>query len=385
MQKCKRMVCAGLALLLIFCVAPLPAFAYGSDVAATEPETASATEPKAQDPAPYTYTVSEDGSITITVNGQKWVLNSEEKQESVTTGIVVTQGSCLNLRTGAGLQYDIIDHLSPGTEVTVVDTVGDWYKVTISEKTGYVHGDYLKVTESTTGGDGINSDLLELLLTLILQNGTTSGDTEDSQPTLTPEGNLSLVDDILQKKVFTTEDGELEEKQFVTLQSKNGNTFYLVIDRSGNTENVYFMNLVDEADLLALIEEDDSQNRVPVCSCAEKCAVGSINTTCEVCRSNMSECAGKVPVTEPEPTVEPTEPVVEPKSGSPMGVILLLALLGGGGYFAYIKFFKDKPSTRGNADLDDYDYGDEEDEDIPWESEDPEEPAAEEDSEDPAQ
>lgn len=380
MQKCKRMVCAGLALLLVFCIAPLPAFAYAKgETTATDPT--AATEPEVQAEKAYSYTVSEDGSITVTVDDEKWVFNTTE---TIMTGTVVTQGSCLNLRTGAGLQYDIIDHLSPGTEVTVVETVGDWYKVTVSGKTGYVHSDYLKVTESTTGDSGVNAELLELLLTLILSNGTTSSGAEESQPTLTPEGNLSLVDDILQKKVFTTEEGELEEKQFVTLQSKNGNTFYLVIDRSGNTENVYFMNLVDEADLLALIEDDDSQSKAPVCSCSEKCAVGSINTTCEVCRSNMTECVGRVPVTEPEPTVEPTEPLEEPKSSNPMGVILLLALLGGGGYFAYIKFFKDKPSTKGNADLDDYDYGDEDEEDIPWERED-DEAVAGEDSEDAAQ
>ncbi len=50
-------------------------------------------------------------------------------------------------------------------------------------------------------------------------------------------------------------------KQFVTLVSKNGNYFYLVIDRAGDKENVYFLNLVDEADLLALIQEETPQNR----------------------------------------------------------------------------------------------------------------------------
>ena len=64
---------------------------------------------------------------------------------------------------------------------------------------------------------------------------------------LTPDGNLTLVDDIMVE--------ESKDKQFVTLQSKNGNYFYLVIDRSGDKENVYFLNLVDEADLMALIVE----------------------------------------------------------------------------------------------------------------------------------
>ena len=64
---------------------------------------------------------------------------------------------------------------------------------------------------------------------------------------LTPDGNLTLVDDISEEQA--------EDKQFVTLVSKNGNYFYLVIDRAGDKENVYFLNLVDEADLLALLRE----------------------------------------------------------------------------------------------------------------------------------
>ena len=70
-----------------------------------------------------------------------------------------------------------------------------------------------------------------------------------SNPTaLTPDGNLTLVDDV--------SGDQAEDKQFVTVISKNGNYFYLVIDRAGDRQNVYFLNLVDEEDLLALIEED---------------------------------------------------------------------------------------------------------------------------------
>lgn len=70
----------------------------------------------------------------------------------------------------------------------------------------------------------------------------------ESTPFSTP-GNGELVDDV--------EDGGMS-KQFLTVQTKNGNTFYIVVDRSGSTENVYMLSLVDENDLAEFIETADS-------------------------------------------------------------------------------------------------------------------------------
>ena len=44
---------------------------------------------------------------------------------------------------------------------------------------------------------------------------------------------------------------------------------------------------------------------------------------------------------------------------NPAALILLLALRGGGGVFAYVKLVKNNPKTKGNDSLDDYDYGEE--------------------------
>ena len=77
---------------------------------------------------------------------------------------------------------------------------------------------------------------------------------------LTPVGNLTLIDDILQDEntaSVESVENEQKSKQFITVQSKNGNYFYIIIDRSGDTENVYFLNLVDEAYLFALLETDE--------------------------------------------------------------------------------------------------------------------------------
>ena len=75
--------------------------------------------------------------------------------------------------------------------------------------------------------------------------------TDETSGALTPKGNLTLVDD------YHTNYSDGSGQQFITLVSKSGATFYLVIDRnSKGAQTVHFMNLVDEADLLALMEEE---------------------------------------------------------------------------------------------------------------------------------
>ena len=143
----------------------------------------------------------------------------------------------------------------------------------------------------------------------------------------------------------------------------------IYVGNKGN-ENVHFLNLVDEADLLALTK--DGESIIPACACTDKCAVGKINTGCKVCRTNMSECAGKE-VTEPTPQpAEPAETAPEKSAnGAGLVVVVLLLLLGGGGALYWFKLRKPKADTRGADDLDDYDYGeDEEEEDYEFEAED---------------
>ena len=347
-------------MLVVLCMTSfsVTAFASGGE-AITEPETETttgtdtpSTDETAEDAEeiPYSYTINEDGSVVITLNGAV-------TEEAKTIGTVVTNGGRLNLRTGAGMSYEIIDQLRCGEEVIVIGCEGDWYEVIVPEKTGYVHSDYLEIMEKAEQ----NSEIDSALLSMIMQFMMSGFDGKDADNSFTPTGNMTLIDDFFQIEAEATENSPQRDKQFITLESKNGNIFYLVIDRNGDQENVYFMNLVDEADLMALIEENENGTQAPVCSCTDKCAVGAIKTDCEICRTNMSECVGKEPVVETEPTESIEDEPAEEPSVNFMPVLILLIAGAGGGAFYWFKIRKPKDKTAGNSDLDDYDFGQDDD------------------------
>ena len=168
---------------------------------------------------------------------------------------------------------------------------------------------------------------------------------EPETPPLTPKGNATLVDDFG------------GNKQLITVTTKGGNYFYILIDRAAEEEQtVHFLNQVDEADLLALMEDGSTEAAPPaVCSCTEKCEAGKVNVSCPVCKDNMTACSGKE--AEPE-TEEPPELPKEKGNAGGLVLFLVVALLGGGGAFYYFKFMKPKQNVKGGTDLEDFDFDD---------------------------
>ena len=192
-------------------------------------------------------------------------------------------------------------------------------------------------------------------VTAFAQTPEGQDDTDDSgvvyeepqkEEPLTPDGNATLVDDFG------------GNKQLITVTTKNGNYFYILIDRDDEGENtVHFLNQVDEADLMALMEDGSTETAAPpaVCSCTEKCEAGKVNVSCPVCKDNMTACSGKE--AEPE-TEEPTEQPKEKGNAGGLLLFLVVALLGGGGALYYFKFMKPKQNVKGGTDLEDFDFDD---------------------------
>ena len=182
--------------------------------------------------------------------------------------------------------------------------------------------------------------------------------TDETSGALTPEGNLTLVDD------YHTNYSDGSGQQFITLVSKSGATFYLVIDRNAKgQQTVHFMNLVDESDLLALMEEEDADAYT-----AEKEAA----VQAELDRLKAEEEAKKA--AEEAATAEPPkENKVTKYAGAFLGVVAMIALATGGVFYFYRQQMQKKKAEKEALDPDaDYteDKGDFE---IPTEDE-PEEP-----------
>ena len=161
--------------------------------------------------------------------------------------------------------------------------------------------------------------------------------TDETSGALTPEGNLTLVDD------YHTNYSDGSGQQFITLVSKSGATFYLVIDRNAKgQQTVHFMNLVDEADLLALMEEEDADAYT-----AEKEAAAQAEQDKLKAEEEAKKAAEEAATAEP-----PKENKVTKYAGAFLGVVAMIALATGGGFYFYRQQMQKKKAEKEALDPD---------------------------------
>ena len=163
--------------------------------------------------------------------------------------------------------------------------------------------------------------------------------TDESSGALTPEGNLTLVDD------YHTNYSDGSGQQFITLVSKSGNTFYLVIDRNDKGENtVHFMNLVDEADLLSLMEDEDADAYT-----AEKETAAQAEQERKQAEEDAKKAAEEA---EASGTEQTGGNKVTKYAATFLGVLALVGLAAGGGIYTFMKQKQKKQAEKEALDPD---------------------------------
>ena len=163
---------------------------------------------------------------------------------------------------------------------------------------------------------------------------------EDNR-TLTPKGNAQLVDDV----------SDNENLQFITVTARDGNVFYFVIDKGAQSENVYFLNTVDESDLEALVEKSDKKPT----------ATAKPEQTENTAETDLTENDTKDKKDKTEKSEQSEQK--QQKNNSGLFIILALAAAAGiGGY--YYKVILPKKKLEQADDLDDFDFEDEDTETV---------------------
>ena len=163
--------------------------------------------------------------------------------------------------------------------------------------------------------------------------------TDEENGALTPEGNLTLVDD------YHTSYSDGSGQQFITLVSKSGNTFYLVIDRNAKGENtVHFMNLVDEADLLSLMEEEDTDAYT-----TEKEAAAQAEQERKQAEEEAKKAAEEAAASGAE---QPKENKITKYAAAFLSVLALVGLTAGGGIYTFMKQKQKKQAEKEALDPD---------------------------------
>ena len=292
-----------------------------------------------------------EGKVTISIDGQT-------EEAPAQTGTVTTHGGNLNVRTGPSTGYDIITQLTNGSIVNVLGEKDGWYQIEIPARYGYVCGEYLRVNDipATQTDEGYSFDIDGTMILSFLELFADSGTgMETGIHGLTPKGNLTLVDD------YGERNGE--GQQFITLVTKNGNYFYLIIDRDEKgEETVHFLNLVDERDLFALMEDDEKA--------AYESQLAAEQAAREAAERAAAEAASQTG--ESQTGTEEPDPQPEKKGVNMLPVviiILLMAAVGGGWFFMQTKKKKQAanepdPDADYTDDEEDYGAGEENDYDV---------------------
>jgi hypothetical protein len=223
------------------------------------------------------------------------------------------------------LELNLSDYAKPGDEYVTIQATDDSGRASnaITFKNPYYQPD----AEPPADNGGENESPEDKPAESEPADGESEPSLPDGANPFTPDGNGTVIDDAT----------DAEGKEFFTVETPDGNTFYLIVDRQRDSENVYLLNAVTENDLASLAKEGDG---LP-----------------------PAETEPVPPTPTPAPTEPTPEPTPEPEKGGDNTAMLAfvgVAALVAGGAVYYFKFVRPKKNADSASDFGAEDYEDEE-------------------------
>lgn len=280
------------------------------------------------------------GSLTMPVYANTG--EGTESSGTVTAGDAAGETGSSNVSSTENTAASIDTVTSAGEPDAVSSDTGNESTAASSEDAG----------STSSSGDSYGNGMTDPPLSSEEAANSTGG----ASGSLTPSGNMTLVDDL---------DGG--NREFLTVTTKDGNYFYLIIDKNDDgTGNVYFLNKVDEEDLLSLMDDktaskvrEDLEKQSEEQEAVEASVTSSSAST--VAGGETNETAGKT---------DKTETAAKGQTGAEKAVICGgCAAIAGVVIAAAVRKRKKKGESRDQDDTYDDEY--EEEYDFPEEEEGP--------------
>lgn len=204
---------------------------------------------------------------------------------------------------------DVIDESFSGVEIPAEELTEGGETVTMPEET---------TDPAVTEDDSVPDDTMSDETTDTEDRTDESDGTDKADDAFSVDGNGEVLDNVMDEK---------SGKEFYTITTANNNTYYLIIDHSSNTKNVYMLSMIDENDLKEFLSEEEPE-------------------TPKDTETPPAVDFGDEPSGDETPDdSEPEEPKKNNNILSTVLIILVLGAIAGGGYF-YFKIYKPKKEAQ---------------------------------------
>ena len=232
--------------------------------------------------------------------------------------IAVVSAISMMSMTAFAAEGDVIDESFSGVEIPAEELTEGGETVTMpDETTDPTETEDVPIVDDVVSEDGISDETDE------------SNSTDKADDAFSVDGNGEVLDNVVDEK---------SGKEFYTITTANNNTYFLIIDHSSNTKNVYMLSMIDENDLKEFLSEEEPE--VP-----------------EDTGTPPAVDFGDEPSGDDTPDdSEPEEPKKDNNILSTVLIILVLGAIAGGGYF-YFKIYK--PRKEAQISDEDMEYVDE--------------------------